>query len=352
MKNPVYIEYRRSTKLGIILLLLLSTFGALVHYFRSVDDKVLQTKLRLAAASNQVDSEFVPILAFMEAVRRASLLKLSIPAEPTEDMLPLLQLDSGVTEQASLMQLDGTVNAELMMLQRLQPYFELAKETQPYLVGMYYLSEQGFAYNGQLKWSDYIADYLVQWQKDSKPEPNYERGQIFFSSFLQQQAAVMLPLYADDKKLGRFVFAIELAPLLAPIYQQHKDAEFMLLDQFGQLISNSMTMPVQNIDQHMLQVQRLSSMPWSLGLLEHKANVFAAGVKEFVWHWLSYAVLFGVFLYALQYRYRLRILSPSKRLLVHIERLSKGSSQGVQRIPYGWHDIFERISRLRQNPPS
>src|SRR5690606_19591765 len=74
MKNPIYIEYRRSTLLGIILVLLLSALGAVVHYIRSLDDNVLQTKFRLSAVGNQLDSEFTPVLAFMEAVRRASLL--------------------------------------------------------------------------------------------------------------------------------------------------------------------------------------------------------------------------------------------------------------------------------------
>ena len=76
MKNPLYIEYRRSTLLGIILVLLLSALGAVVHYVRSLDDNVVQTKFRLSTVGNQLDSEFTPVLAFMEAVRRASLLKM------------------------------------------------------------------------------------------------------------------------------------------------------------------------------------------------------------------------------------------------------------------------------------
>ena len=92
MKNPIYIEYRRSTLLGIILVLLLSALGAVVHYIRSLDDNVLQTKFRLSAVGNQLDSEFTPVLAFMEAVRRASLLKMSLPAVETDASLLLLQL--------------------------------------------------------------------------------------------------------------------------------------------------------------------------------------------------------------------------------------------------------------------
>ncbi|MCD1597220.1 hypothetical protein [Rheinheimera aquimaris] len=351
MKNPLYIEYRRSTLLGILLVLLLSALGAVVHYVRSLDDNVVQTKFRLSTVGNQLDSEFTPVLAFMEAVRRASLLKMSLPAVETDESLLLLQLSDGRDSQVAITAPDEGVDAELLMLWRLQPYFELATETQPHLVGMYYFSEQGFAFNGQAKWSDYIVDHLLLWYQKNMPEPAYERGQIFFTEFLPGQAAVMLPLYAEERKLGHFVFALALEPLLAPVYQQHSDADFVLLDQSGQLINSSLARPPQDIDQHVLQIQRLNTMPWSLGLLEQKTSLFASGLKEFIWHWFSYAVLLGLLLVAMQYRYRLRTLTSFSRLLVHIERLSQGRSQGVRRIPFGWQEVFERISRLKQ-PPS
>lgn len=348
MKNPIYYEYRRSTLLGLILVLVLSGLGAMLHYLRSVDDKVLQTKTRLAAVSSQLDTEFAPVLAFMEATRRAALVKLSLPAAPSAVTLPLLQFDSGRVRQVPLATEEGDINAELQMLQRLQPYFELAQDTQPHLVGVYYLSEQGYAYNGMPKWSDYIVDQLVFWHNNNAPEPGYERGQVFYAEFLPQQAAVMLPLHVADKKMGRFVFAISLEPLLAPMYQQYKNSEFMLLDQSGNVISSSTSRVVESINEHMLQIQRLETMPWSLALLEQKTSLFAAGLSEFFWHWLTYAVLLGLLLAAIQFRYRRRTLSPASRLLIHIDRLTKGQSQGVRHVPQGWSEVFERISQLSQ----
>jgi hypothetical protein len=350
MKNPVYHEYRRSTVHGVMLLLLLSGLAAVAHYLRSVDDKVLQTKTQLAAVSNQLDSEFAPILTFMEAVRRAALLKLALPAEPTDGVLQVLQLDNALEQQRPIMHAENdTVSAELQMLQRLQTYFELARETQPYLLGMYYLSEQGFAYNGQSKWSDYIADHLIQWHSTITQEPGYERGQIFFATFLPQQAAVVLPLYFGDEKLGRFVFAVSLQPMLNSIYQQHSSTDFMLLDQSGAVISSSAPRPLQSINEHMLQIQRLRTMPWSLALLAQKTSLFAAGIADFVWHWFSYALLLALFLLAMQFRYRRRTLSPANRLLIHVERLSQGQVQGVRHVPEGWAEVFDRISELAQS---
>jgi hypothetical protein len=352
MKNPVYYEYRRSTLFGLILIVVLSGLGAAVHYLRSVDDKVVQTKSRLAAVSSQLDTEFAPVLAFMEATRRAALVKLALPAEVADFSVPVLQLDSGQTQQLALSTEDGSVSAELQMLHRLQPYFELAKDTQPHLVGVYYLSEQGYAYNGMPKWSDYIVDQLLQWHNNIDPEPGYERGQIFYSEFLSEQAAVLLPLYVADKKIGRFVFALSLQPMLAPMYRQHQDSEFMLLDQSGKVINSSTSKAVQSINEHMLQIQRLESMPWSLALLEQKTSLFAAGINAFIWHWCSYALLLGVFLLAIQFRYRHRTLSPANRLLIHIERLGNGQVQGVRHVPRGWAEVFDRISQLAQGKSS
>lgn len=352
MKNPIYQEYRRSSLFGVLLVLTLAAFGALVHYLRSVDDKVLQTQARLNVVSNQLDSEFTPVLAYMQAVRLAALSKLALPAVTVDDQLLLLQLSDATAAPRAITAEDGSINAELLMLQRLQPYFELARDTQPHLAGMYYFSEQGFAYNGLPKWSDYVVDQILLWEQQHAQDAGFERDQVFYAEFLTNQAAVMLPLYFEDKKLGSFVFAIALEPMLAPMYQQYKNTEFMLLDQTGKVISSSTSKQVQSINEHLLQVQRLNSMPWSLALLEQKTSLFAAGLKEFIWHWLSYAMLLGLMLLAMQYRYRRRTLSPMNRLLIHIRRLNSGQSHGVRHVPAGWDEVFDKTFELTQKPRS
>lgn len=352
MKNPIYHEYRRSSLFGLLLVIALAALGALVHYLRSVDDKVLQTQARLNTVSHQLDSEFTPVLAYMQAVRQAAISKLALPVTAVEDSLLLLQIADATTQTRAITAEDGSVNNELLMLQRLQPYFELARDTQPHLVGMYYFSAQGFAYNGLPKWSDYIVDQILLWEQQQAQDPGFERDQVFYAEFLTNQAAVMLPLYFEDKKLGSFVFAISLEPMLAPMYKQYKNTEFMLLDQTGKIISSSTAKRVQSINEHLLQVQRLNSMPWSLALMEQKTSLFAAGLKEFVWHWFSYAMLLGLMLLAMQYRYRRRTLSPMNRLLIHIKRLHSGQSHGVRHVPPGWDEVFDKTFELTQKSHS
>ncbi|MGP9799738.1 hypothetical protein [Rheinheimera sp. NSM] len=350
MHNPSYTEYRRTGLLGLILVVLLSTFAATLHYLRSVDDKVLQTRARLTAVSSQLDSQFAPVLAYSTAVVNAAQLKLALPATETGDSILLLDLDTEQTQQLPLSSDDSALTAELQMLMHLQPYFDMASDALPSVVGVYYLSERGVAYNGQLKWSDYMADHLLQWHKRAvnSKENGYDRGMVFYAEFMPQQAAVLLPLYTDERRLGSFLFALSLEPMLAPMYKQHSDIDFMLLDQAGNLISHSTAQPPQTTTEHMLQIQRLNTMPWSLALLEPKTSLFAAGVKDFLWHWCSYAALLGMLLLALQYRFRRRTLSAVHRLTVHLERLANGQSHGVRHVPNGWQDIFDHICQLQQ----
>ncbi|MDX5406160.1 MAG: cache domain-containing protein [Chromatiaceae bacterium] len=346
MKNPVYYEYRRSSRLGVIVVVALATLGATLHYFRSVEQRVSQTTAHLHTLSQQLDAEFAPVLAFSQAMRRAALTKLTLPPLVTApESVPLLQLADGTVHESSTFT-DAQMQTELQMLGQLKPYFDLAEQTQPHLLAIYYFSEQGFVYHGQAKWSDYVSDQITSWQRNNAAEPSYEREQIFYAEFISGQAALSLPLYQADRKLGRLVFALKLQPLLEPLYQQYANTEFMLLDQSGELISSSVDSRLQSVNQHMLQIQRLRTMPWSLGVLEHKTSLFAAGLADFVWHWLSYALLLGCLLIALQYRFRRRTVSAVNRLLVHIDRLSKGQMQGVRHVPDGWTEVFDKVASL------
>lgn len=351
MKNPVYFEYRRSTLIGALLVVLLSIVGAAVHYLRSVDNQVTQHKATLTAAAQQLDSEFTPVQAFIDAVGRASLLKLALPALGSDDTLPLLRLSDGETLNVAIYdETNDSINNELMMLQLLQPYFYVAREAQPQLSGMYYISAQGYAYNGSVKWADYTADQFRQWFDTLPNSLSYSREPTVMASFLPQQAVILQPLYVEEQRLGYFVFALSFEVLMTPIYQQYPQVDFLLLDGAGKVVTASLAQLPKEVDAHLLQIQRLTQLPWSLALLEQKTSVFSSGVADFVWHWISYLVLLAVLLYALQYRFRRKTLSPVNRLTVHIDRLARGQMQGVRRIPYGWDEVFHRVSDIRQRP--
>lgn len=350
MKNPVYTEYKRSSLLGGLLVLALSLLGATGHYLLTIDSKVVHSKSLLDNAVQQLDSTLLPLMGFAEALRRNAQIKLQLPAMQSDDSLPVLSVNTTDTEQLPLYGENAALNLELQMLLRLQPYFELAGETQPVVKGLYYISEQGFAYNGASKWPDYLAEQLLKWRQDTAQTLSFERDLVFYSHFSPQQAAMMVPLSYQDKKLGSFLYIVATDSLLAPVHSQYPQLDFMLLAQSGDLVGGAGNIKrPQRADEHMLQIQRLSSTPWSLAVLEYKTNVFAAGLQTFFWHWLGYLLLLGALLVALQLRYKKRTLSAVGRLIVHIDRLAAGQPHGVRHIPQGWTEVFDKVYQLHDS---
>lgn len=350
MKNPVYVEYQRARIIGIALIIVLSVLGAFVHYLIAVDNSVTEAKIRLNSAAGQLDNKFNEVLAYATALQRNAQLKLLLPTNLTS--LSLLSLADAETVTITLTDENQPLAAEINMLQYVQPYFDLVTEVQPFISNIYYISEQGYAYNGLTRWPDYIVEQLIDWQSRVDQGANFDRETTYYPDFLQQKVVLKVPLYENEKKLGRFLLALDLKQLLAPVYALYPNTDLMLLDQSGDLIENSTSRNLPQIDQHLLHVQRLTSTPWSLAILEPKTNLFTSGFKMFFWHFLTYFVVLSLLFLLMHYRFKRRVLSPVNRLLIHIERLTKSDVRGVRRVPLGWNDVFDKVYRLtQQNKP-
>jgi hypothetical protein len=155
-----------------------------------------------------------------------------------------------------------------------------------------------------------------------------------------------VPFYVNERKIGRFVLALELAPLLANLERNNPDRYFLLLDQAGNIVASSKFINGDNLEQYQLQIQRLADLPWSLALIDKGASVLGAGLISLLLHWLSYAGVLLLLAWLLARRYKRKIMGPLQRLSIHIDRLANDQT-GVRRIPDGWQDMFERISELK-----
>ncbi|WP_333607934.1 cache domain-containing protein [Arsukibacterium sp.] len=349
MLIPAYSDYRRTLKMGHILIFCLSLLAALVHYVLGLDNRLAQSRLQLSMLSMQLDSQFAPIVNYGQMMQNVARLKWQLAqdsAAQTEATLPILRLAKQdlVSQPLADSELTAMQRAELAMLQQLAPYFELAANSQPFVTGLYYVSEQGFAFHGQAKWSDYVAESLARWTESSK-EKTYDRHQTFYANFLPEQSALSQPLFIDERKVGRFILAVQLDPMLAALQKIQTDTQFMLLDQTGELVASSHSRHTLQLDKHLLQVQRLNSAPWSLAVLERKQTLLTSGASRFIAVWLSYWVLLLVMLLLWQMRHRQKVLSPLHRLTLHVERLAEAKT-GVRHIPRGWESLFTKINEL------
>ncbi|SNY60156.1 hypothetical protein SAMN06297280_0022 [Arsukibacterium tuosuense] len=346
MSSPAYTVYNRTVKFSLLIILLLSFFAAFIQFLLQFSTSVKSNQQQLEMFSQQMDAQLTPVLQFAEAVKNRAQLAVQLTA-PAEDKIPVLSLTTG---DLILHQLAGDsepLNQELQMLMQLQPYFDIAPASITSLKDLYYVSEQGYAYNGQHKWSDYVVEQLMEWlQRNQRSENGYDRNPVFYKDFILEQAAMSVPFYVNERKTGRFVLALELAPLLESLEKNNPDRYFLLLDQAGNVVASSEFINGDNLEQYQLQIQRLAGLPWSIALIDKRRSLFSAGLGSFILHWLSYAAVLLLLAWLLAKRYKRKIMGPLQRLSIHIDRLANEQA-GVRRIPDGWQDLFERVSQLR-----
>ncbi|WP_213999336.1 hypothetical protein [Arsukibacterium sp.] len=346
MSSPAYTVYNRTVKFSLLVILLLSFIAAFIQFLIQFNASKHHNQQQLEMFAQQMDAQLTPVLQFAEAVTTRAQLATQLAA-PAENQIPVLSLTTGDLILHQLAADGAPLSQELQMLMQLQPYFDIAPASITPLKDLYYISEQGYAYNGQHKWSDYVVEQLAEWlQRYQRSENGYDRNPVFYKDFILEQAAMSVPFYVNERKTGRFVLALELAPLLANLEKNNPERFFLLLDQAGNLIASSKYINGDNLEQYQLQIQRLAGLPWSLALIDKRGSVLKAGLSSFVVHWFSYAGVLLLLAWLLARRYKRKIMGPLQRLSIHIDRLANEQA-GVRRIPDGWQDLFERVSQLK-----
>ncbi len=346
MSSPAYAVYRRTVRFSLVVIAALSFSVAFVQFLLQFNTSLQQNRQQPQMFAQQMDAQVEPVLQFSQAVNARGTVGMQM-AVTDSTQLPLLSLTTLDIVFHDLYPENQQVSPELQMLLQLQPYFDIAPASITPLKSLFYISEQGFAYNGQSKWSDYVVEHLVQWlQRYQRSENGYDRNPVFYKDFILEQAAMSVPFYVNERKIGRFVFALELAPLLANLEKNNPDRYFLLLDQAGNVIASSTYINGDNLEQYQLQIQRLTGIPWSLALIDKRGSLFYAGIGRFILHWLSYAGVLLALAWLLARRYKRKIMGPLQRLSTHIDRVQNGQA-GVRRVPDGWQDLFARVSQLK-----
>ncbi|MBV2129044.1 hypothetical protein [Arsukibacterium indicum] len=346
MSSPAFVVYTRTVRFSILIILMLSFAAAFIQFLLQFNSNFKNSQLQLEMFSQQMDAQISPVIQFAQAVTNRAQLGIQ-RAVSDESQIPVLSLTTGDLVQQKLNADSAPLNQELQMLLQLQPYFDIAPASISPLKDLYYVSEQGYAYNGQHKWSDYVIEQLTDWlQRYQRSENGYDRNPVFYKDFILEQAAMSVPFYVNERKIGRFVLALELAPLLANLERNNPDRYFLLLDQAGNVVASSKFINGDNLEQYQLQIQRLADLPWSLALIDKRGSALGSGLASFILHWFSYAAVLMLLAWLLARRYKRKIMGPLQRLSIHIDRLANEQA-GVRRIPDGWQDLFEKISELK-----
>lgn len=346
MSSPALVVYNRTVRFSILIIIMLSFAAAFIQFLLQFSSNLKSSQLQLEMFSQQMDAQISPVIQFAKAVTSRAQLGIQLN-KAAENKIAVLSLTTGDVVQQRLSADNESLNQELQMLLQLQPYFDIAPASISPLKDLYYISEQGYAYNGQHKWSDYVIEQLAEWlQRYQRLDNGYDRNPVFYKDFILEQAAMSVPFYVNERKIGRFVLALELAPLLANLERNNPDRYFLLLDQAGSIVASSKFINGDNLEQYQLQVQRLADLPWSLALIDKQGSALSSGLASFILHWFSYAAVLLLLAWLLARRYKRKIMGPLQRLSIHIDRLANEQA-GVRRIPDGWQDLFEKISELK-----
>ncbi|MDX1676544.1 hypothetical protein [Arsukibacterium sp.] len=346
MSSPALAVYNSTVRYSILIIILLSFAAAFIQFLLQFSNNLKHSQRQLEMFTQQMDAQLNPVLQFAQAVINRAQLSSQMPVTET-NQVPVLSLTTGDVLHQQVTVDAIPLNQELQMLLQLQPYFDIAPGSISPLKDLYYISEQGYGFNGRQKWSDYVIEQLTAWlQRHQRSDNGYDRNPVFYRDFILEQAAMSVPFYVNERKIGRFVLALELAPLLANLERNNPDRYFLLLDQAGNIVASSKFINGDNLEQYPLQIQRLAGLPWSLALIDKSGTALSAGIGTFILHWLSYIVVLLVLAWLLARRYKRKIVGPLQRLSTHIERLANQQA-GVRHIPDGWQDLFDRVSQLK-----
>lgn len=343
MQNPAFIEYYRTRKLAAVFVIFLSLLAAFVHFLMTVDNRLQQTDQRLQYKAAQLDSQLTPLLQFSDWL---SILALSGQAEWQTSVPLTLYNHAGTALSLEQLQLTATsVDAEVRMLQHLALAFSAVQILLPAAERIVYVSEQDFLYISPEQFSLLQLQALSPWFAKRDKGSWQENVDLQTTALENNKLVLSRRIKHASGNIGYILFVLDVSLLLQSLQKQTPTADFLLLDDSGQLLggtSKAGTVP----EELLLQLQRIGKQPFSLVMLEHRGGLFNEGLSSFIVYWLSYLLVLAVAVAAFLYRLKQKIVSPVGRLTIHVERMLREQG-GVRHIPSGWEEMFDKIGRLK-----
>lgn len=341
MQNPILSEYQRTRRLGAFFVLLLSFAAATVHFLLTLEQRMELQSQRLAIKALHLDAQLLPLQKFADSMQQQALLEQADSLSGFNS--PLYTLDGQTPDIASLRSAQRLSNNELHFLSRSEAALNAARTLYPWLDRVLYWSDQDLVYLTPQQLSLLQIQTLQPWLEQQRKVPVAEQAGL--SHLETNKILLSRRLRFADGHGGWLIFVIDSAVLLEPFQKLLPGTDFFLLDEHGKLLGNGQT-PLRDLEQRVLQLQRIGKQPLSLVMLEQRQSLFGAGLLALLTFWLGYLLVLSLALWAFLYRYRQKTLQPVKRLTIHIERLLRDQG-GVRHIPRGWEELFDKINRLK-----
>ncbi len=348
--NPLHLEYKRSQRIALLLVLLLALSAAAVDYFWGLQQRLSQRHAMLYSATEDLEHQLTPMLALLQLLQQEAEQQLAMDSQASPvQPLPGIQwsLDKTQTRQLS--------TAEQQMLQQLQPLLLFSQRSMVGVKQLSYVSASGLWYQPQTQQSA-VAEAIsaLYWQqfqpqlRATMPQTTLHKLQTKPTSYV-----LSLAIFRQQQLQGELLLEVDLPLLLQKTARAQPGAQLQLFDESGDLllaVSNGELLPRPTQPQlmhHSDQLKMLTVLPLSLHIEAEQYQTFSAEILDFIVHFALFFLVLLVLLTYCRRRFRAKVLSPFQRLLVHIDRLVRGDAQGVRNVPTDWQPLFRQVEQLK-----
>lgn len=348
--NPLHDEYKRSQLRTFFVVLCLAFTAAVIDYFIALNQRIEQQQNLLNTAVEDLEHQFSPLLHLMKILKADAELIL-LADQKSDAAKPLAGLLWSVAAEQAEAKLS---DVEVAMLQQLTPKLQHSQRSTLLIRQFSYVSNHGVWYSTtdvrsaalELQAELYWAQKQQQ-HKLGQPDIRLHKIDAAEPAFL-----LAIPLQNKEQYVGDLLLELDLATMLKLVAKAQQGARIELMNDVAQtLLTVEKMQIVQNLPPDLMHHSDNLKTLEQLNLTLHLEPVHIASVTKellsFMGHLLLYLVALLLLSFYLRRRFKIKVLSPFHRLLVHIERLRRGDNQGVRNIPADWVQVFHQVEQIR-----
>lgn len=352
VSNPLLNELRRQRRNGLALLLVLALSMALLDYLTALTDRIDVRQAQLTMATSDLDHQITPLLHLAQVLQTVA--NQALQQAPTAAVVLTGQV-TALHSRDKLRPAEPLTDAEMFMLQQLEPWFHQQLKSTQYLLNLSYVSErlQWFHLTGaDPSFADLAQVALQQIGLLGHTQLNTNIPNLLVLDPQQQRYAVHVPVRQDKTVVGHLLLEIDLLTMVQQVRLAQPEAGLILLDKVGQVLlaiqdAQMVEKTIYDGAHQNDSVQNLSTLPIALHIQPNATQTTKAELIRFVSEILFYLLpLLVLYLYLLS-RFKRQVLRPFSRFLIHVARMERGDVHGVRHVPIEWETVFKQTEQLR-----
>jgi hypothetical protein len=348
--NPLYIEFKRSQRRTLILVLCLAFTAAVFDYFITLNQRISQQQTLLNSAGEDLEHQLSPLVHLMKVLKADAELSL-MTEQSVDDAKPLTGMQWPVSEENPDAQLS---EAEMAMLQQLAPKLQYGQLSSSVIRQFNYVSNNGVWYSAsEGRTAALELQSVLYWQqKQQLHKLGLSDIRLHKVASAESRFLLAIPLQKKEQFVGELLLDLDLGTMLKLVAKAQQGARVTVMDDVGQPLLTVDRLQVvaslpKDMTRHRDNLKPLELLQLTLHLEPLHIASLSRELFNFVGHLLLYLVTLLMLSFYHRRRFKTKVLSPFHRLIVHIDRLGRGDPQGVRNIPGDWVQVFHQVEQIR-----